>query len=130
MDEKLISEFFIEKFFSYIDERTKLKTIKYNKKLQRILNISLVNYKFFSGKYIIFDNNGKGKEYDGYYDALIYEGEYSNGKRNGQGKEYDENGNLIFEGEYLNGKRNGQGKEYDMKGRIKFEGNYVNGVKK
>ena len=46
MDEKLISEFFIEKFFSYIDERTKLKTIKYNKKLQRILNISLVNYNF------------------------------------------------------------------------------------
>ena len=51
------------------------------------MNISLINYKIFSGKYIIYEKNGKGKEinYDGY---LIYEGEYINGERNGKGKEY------------------------------------------
>ena len=153
MVEKIINcEFFIEKMFSYVDEKMKLKTIKYNKKLQNILNIKLIHYKFFSGKYIIFDNDGKGKEYNGNDDQLIYEGEYLNGKRNGKGKEYNEDGDLIFEGEYfngerwngkwneyncyydckllfegeyLNGKRNGKGKEYDEKGELRFDGYYL-----
>ena len=129
MVEKIINcEFFIEKMFSYVDEKMKLKTIKYNKKLQNILNIKLIHYKFFSGKYIIFDNDGKGKEYNGNDDQLIYEGEYLNGKRNGKGKEYNEDGDLIFEGEYRNGQRwNGKRKEYYFKDILKFEGEYLNG---
>ena len=119
----------IRTIFSYIDERIKLKTVKYNKNLQNKLDIELSNYKLFSGKYIIFDNNGKGKEYNGLTDDLIFEGEYLKGERNGKGKEYDENGNLIFEGEYLNGKRNGNGKEYNKEGKIKFEGEYYNGLR-
>ena len=49
--------------FSYMDEKAKLKTIKYNKNLQNKIDISLNNF-----------------------DDLIFEGEYSNEKRNGKGK--------------------------------------------
>ena len=96
------SYYFLRIIFSCIDEKQKLKLIKYNKSLQDNMNINLTNYKIFSGKYIIYEQNGKGKEID--YDGhLIYEGEYLNGEKNGKGKEYYNNGNLKFEGEYLNG---------------------------
>ena len=39
---------------------------------------------FISGKYIIYESEKKGKEYNGYTDDLIFEGEYLNGKRNGK----------------------------------------------
>ena len=119
----------INKIFSHIDEKVKLKTIKYNKNLQNKLNIKLSNYKLFSGNYITFDINGKGKEYNGFTDDLIFEGEYSNGERNGKGKEYYENGNLKYEGEYLNDKRHGFGKEYNKEGILIFEGEYCNGLR-
>ena len=77
------------------------------------MNINLINYKFFSGRYIIYESNRKGREYDGYSDALRYDGEYLNGERSGKGKEYLSNGELEFEGEYLSGKRNGKGKAYN-----------------
>ena len=105
------ASYFLRVLFSYIDEKQKLELIKYNKSLQENMNISLINYKYFSGKYIEYELNGKGKEYT-IYDDLIFEGEYLNGKRNGKGKEYWIYG-LIFEDEYLNGKRNGKGKEYN-----------------
>ena len=111
MLENIKACFFVKKIFSFIIERKKLKIIKYNKNLQNIIDINLINYKFFSGRYIEFEADGKGKEYDGYNDELSFEGEYLNGKRNGKGKEYY-NGELSFEGEYLNGKRNGKGKRY------------------
>ena len=101
----------LKKFFTLLDEKTKLDIIKYNKNMQNILDISLINYKTFSGRYILYGKNGKGKEYD-YDGSLIYEGEYLNGKRNGKGKEYNYNGLLIFEGEYLNGKK-WNGKVYE-----------------
>ena len=69
--------------------------------MQNNLNIKLINYKFYSGKYIIYENNIKGKEYSGYNDNLLFEGEYLNGKRYGKGKEYDKDGKLIFEGKYF-----------------------------
>ena len=34
-----------------------------------------------SGKYIIWEKNGIGKEYNGYNRKLLYEGEYLNGKK-------------------------------------------------
>ena len=104
MLENIKSTYFIRKLFGYISEKHKLKLVKYNKRLQKIININIINYKHFTGKYIIYESNGIGKEYNGYDDALIFEGEYLNGKRNGKGKEYDFNGKLKFEGEYLNGK--------------------------
>ena len=92
------------------------------------MNISIINYKHFSGRHITFESNGIGKEYYGETDILIFEGEYLNGERNGKGKEYDDEGNLKFEGEYLNGKRNGKGKEY-VGNILIFEGEYLNDLK-
>ena len=111
MLEKIKSKYFIRRLFVLADEKDKLDIIKYNKNMQNVLDISLINYKIFSKRYIIYGKNGKGKEYN-WYGELIFEGEYLNRKRNGKGKEYDEYGNLMFEGEYLNGKRNGKGKKY------------------
>ena len=75
MLKKIKSIYFIKRLFTFVDEKDKLNTIKYNKYIQNILDISLINYKNFSGKYIIYEQNGKGKEYD--YDGdLIFEGEY------------------------------------------------------
>ena len=123
------SIYFIKRLFTFVDEKNKLNIIKYNKNMQNILDISLINYKFFSDRYIKFEKIVKGKEYDKYNDSLVFEGEYLNGKRNGKGKEYYPNDKLKFEGEYLNGKRNGKGKEYYSDGTLKFEGEYLNGVK-
>ena len=122
--ENIKSDFFIEIIFKHTNEKTKLKLLKYNKYLQNLIGINIINYKVLSGKYIIFETNGKGKEYDGYENLLIYEGEYQKGERTGIGKEYDYNGTLRFEGEYLKGKRNGKGKEYYDNGKLKFEGEY------
>ena len=101
------SSYFIIILFSHLREEMKLKMVKYNKNYQHLLNIKLINYQIFSGRYIEYESNGKTKEYDSYDDHLIYEGEYSNGKRNGKGKEYYKYGKgiILFEGEYFNGKR-------------------------
>ena len=69
-----------------MDEKRKLKLIKYNKNLQNNTNVNLINYKFFSGKYVIYENR-KGKEYNGYSDELRFEGEYFNDEKNGKGKQ-------------------------------------------
>ena len=65
------SSYFINILFSFIDEGQKLKLIKYNKSLQKILNISITNYIFFSERYIIYESNIYGKEYNGINDELI-----------------------------------------------------------
>ena len=65
----------------------------------------------FKGKYIIYESNIKGKEYDSNNDELSYEGEYLNDEGNGKGKEYY-SGILIYEGYFLNDEGNGKGKEY------------------
>ena len=125
--ENIKSKYISKIVFSYLNEKIKLKAIKYNKKLKNKIDIKLINYKFYTEKYIIYETNIKGKEYQSYNDKLIFEGEYLNGKRNGKGKEYNEYGELIFEGEYLNGKKNGKGKEYDKKLKLEYEGEYLNG---
>ena len=121
------SLYFIKIFFSYVDEEQKLRLIKYNKSLQDNININIISYKCFKGKYIIYQSKRYGKEYNGYNGNLIYEGEYLNGVRHGKGKEYKWNEILIYEGEYLYGKRNGKGKEYNYDGILYFEGEYLNG---
>jgi len=121
------SSYFIKLIYTFVDEEQKLKLIRYNKSIQKNLDISIINYKFFSGRYLIYETNGIGKEYYGEDDRLLFEGEYLNGKRNGKGKEYDSEDKLIFEGEYLNGKRHGKGKEYYGDGKLFFEGEYLNG---
>ena len=113
------SSYFINIIFSFVNEKQKLEVVKYNKNLQKNINISIINYKHFSGKYIIYESDGKVKKYNGYDDKLIFEE-----RLNGKGKEYWD-GELIFEGEFLNGK----GKEYDIDGTLIFEGEYLNGKK-
>ena len=122
------ASFFLKVLFSHTSEGQKLKIARYSKYSQKILDRNLINYKLFSDKYIIYESDGKGKEYD-YRGHLLFEGEYLNGKRNGKGKEYGYLNDLLFEGEYLNGKRNGKGKEYDFHGIISFSGEYLNGEK-
>ena len=126
-----ISSSYITKIiFSYLGTEQTLKIVKYNKILQNKLDIHIIDYRLFSGKYIIYESEKYVKEYFTYNDNLMYEGEYLNGKRNGKGKEYDEySGNLKFLGEYLDGKRNGACKEYYKKGELKFEGEYLSGKK-
>ena len=109
---------------SNLNEKIKLDIFKYNKRIQNIININLNNYKFFSGRYIEYETNEEGKEYNVYNDKLIFEGKYLNGERNGKGKEYN-NDKLIFEGKYKNGKRYGKGKEYDYIGDLIFNSEYL-----
>ena len=113
-----------------MDEKIKLKLIKYNKSLQYKIDIKLINYKFYTGKYIIYETNIKGKEYDD-DDELEFEGELVNGLKNGKGKEYNLfNSKLIFEGEYKNGIKNGKGKAYYFNDKLRFEGEYLYGQKR
>ena len=125
------SRYIVKILFSYINEKTKLKIIKYNKKIQNKIDIKLINYRMFSERYIIYESNNFGKEYYYINDKLIYEGKYKNGERNGIGKEYDYNGKIIFEGEYKSGKRwNGKGKEFyndTLKCELKYKNGKING---
>ena len=135
MLEIIKSTYFLTRLFFHIDDKIKLELIKYNKNLQKILDISLMNYRIFSGKYIIYDGKGKGKIYDAYNDKLLFEGELLKGKKNGKGKEYDKYGNIKFIGEYLNEKRISKGNEikdgfgcqYDKYNCKLFEGEFLNG---
>ena len=63
--ENIKSTYFIQKLFLHLGEKIKLKTVKYNKYLQDKIDIKLTNYKFYSGKYIEYENNIEGKEYLG-----------------------------------------------------------------
>ena len=104
------SSYVLKRHFSYIDEKELLKIVKYNKRLLKILKINLIDYKILSGRYLIYEEKGKAKEYNCYSNDdnnILYVGDYLNGK----GKEFIGSW-LLFEGEYLNGKRNGKGKLY------------------
>ena len=102
------SSYFIKIIFSYLFEKQKLKIVKYSKTWQRYIDINLINYKFYSDRYIIYEN-GIGKEYIGYDSELIFEGEYKHGEKNGRGKKHNVFLNPgEFEGEYKNGKKNGK----------------------
>jgi len=121
------SSFFIRVLLCHLDEKGKLELVRYNKNLQNRININLINYIIFSGRYIELGLNKKAKEYCIYTNNIIFEGEYSNGKRNGIGKEYYENNKIRFIGEYKNGKKNGKGEEIDRNRNSIFEGEYLNG---
>ena len=126
---KIRSSYITKMIFQYISEKTKLNLIKYNKLLQKAIEIRLINYKIFSGKYIKFERAEYGEIYNAYSCKKIYEGEINNGERNGKGKEYNENDELIYEGEFLKGKRNGYGKDMGLGNTIYFQGEFKNGLK-
>ena len=128
--------------FSFLDRKNILDLVKYNLKLQELLEININTYKKISQSIKIGKGDGYCRIYDLYTMALKFEGEYKNGKKNGKGKEFykshdiyeneyslgEKSGSkLIYEGEFLNGKRNGKGKEYNDNGKLIFEGEYKNG---
>ena len=45
---KLKSDYFIQKFFGYMSERKSLETIRYNKSIQKRMNININHYKTYS----------------------------------------------------------------------------------
>ena len=47
----LKSDYFIQKFFNYMTKRRALELIKYNKNIQKRMNININNYKDYSEKY-------------------------------------------------------------------------------
>ena len=124
------SEYFIKLLFSYVDEKQKLNIVKFNKSLQNIINITIANYKYFTGRYIIYESKGIGKEYIGTNNKLVYEGEFFHGERKGKGKEYWaflDDGNVKYEGEFLHGQWNGKGREYYFNNILVYEGEFLNG---
>ena len=48
---KLKSDYFIQKFFGYMPKRKSLVTIKYNKSIQKRINININHYKAYSEEY-------------------------------------------------------------------------------
>ena len=47
----LKSDYFIQKFFEYMPERKSLETIRYNKSIQKRIDININHYKAYSEKY-------------------------------------------------------------------------------
>ena len=131
MDKNIKSPFIKQKILSYVDKKRKLKLFKYNKHIQNLINVKLIDYKLASKTFIIYQNNKKeGRQFISKNKKLIYEGEFLNDKRNGKGKEYFISNYIyndsIYEGEFLNGEKNGKGKEYYEDGTLIFEGEYLN----
>ena len=118
---------FLFKLLGHIKEKNILKMIKYNKKMQNLININPNYIKFYSKKHIIYESklNDNGSEYNDKF-SLIYSGGYLRGERHGYGEEFDEKGETIFYGSYANGKKHGRVIEYYRLGEriITFEGNY------
>ena len=57
----LKSDYFIHKFFGYMTERKYLKIIRYNKSIQKRIDININHYKVYSEKYlhVSFNDNKK-----------------------------------------------------------------------
>ena len=53
--ENIKSKGIINILFSDLDEKRKLEMVKYNQKLKDDINIKLINYKLFSGRYIVYE---------------------------------------------------------------------------
>ena len=86
---RIKSSFFIKFLFSFVDEKVRLKIIKYNNRFQTQLGINYINFSFFGGRIIIGETNGKGKEIQLKDKRVIFEGEFLKGERIGKGKEYE-----------------------------------------
>ena len=85
---KISSKYIIKHIFDFLDQRILLKTVKYNKKFQNELNLSLNDYKVYSqieidiipvdydefeekGRIINFNNEEEAKYFHIYYNDNI-----------------------------------------------------------
>ena len=126
MLENVKSQYFVKLLFTFLLHKRKLRIVRYNKQLQKKLDINLIFYKNMTNKYIIYETEGIGKEYN-LEGELLFKGHYHNGERNGYGEEYIFSNIKYkkYKGEYKDGKRNGYGKEnYNYN---TFEGEFKNG---
>ena len=131
MLENVKSQYLVKLLFTFLLHKRKLRIVRYNKQLQKKLDINLIFYKNMTNKYIIYEGKGIGKEYD-LEGKLLFKGQYYNGERNGNGEEYYYS-DIEYKGEFKDGKRNGYGKEnrtyYTFEGEFK-NGKYWNGIYK
>ena len=109
MLENVKSQYLVKLLFTFLLHKRKLRIVRYNKQLQKKLDINLIFYKNMTNKYIIYEGKGIGKEYD-LEGKLLFKGQYYSGERNGNGEEYYYS-DIIYKGEFKDGKRNGYGKE-------------------
>ena len=126
---KINISFILNKSFNYLDTKRKFNIIVYNKRIQKNLELNLIDFKRISGKYKI-EEHGIIKIYNIFTKNLLFKGYYANGKINGKGWEFNKKGKLIFQGEYLDGQKwKGQLKEYDdITGKLILEYEYLNGI--
>ena len=87
MLENVKSQYLVKLLFTFLLHKRKLRIVRYNKQLQKKLDINLIFYKNMTNKYIIYEGKGIGKEYD-LEGKLLFKGQYYNGERNGNGEEY------------------------------------------
>ena len=81
----IITIYIIKLIFSILNPYILLDLAKYNIFFQTLFDITIIHYEEYTGRYIIFEKDGKGKEYDmNHY--LLYEGEFLHGKRHGKGR--------------------------------------------
>ena len=62
MLDNIKSSFFYKIVFSFIKEKSKLKIVKYTKNLQKKIDINLLHYKYFTGKFIVYEKYKKRKK--------------------------------------------------------------------
>ena len=51
MLQKIKSSYFIKLIYTFVEEVQKLRLVRNNKSIQKNLDISIINYKLFKGKY-------------------------------------------------------------------------------
>ena len=91
MFENIKSLHISKNIFCYLNQRIKLNIIQYNKSLQNLQNINIIDYRILSGKYIVYEKydknrKGKGKLYDTCDNTLLFEGEFLESKKMERGK--------------------------------------------
>ena len=56
------SSYILKIIVNIVNEKTKLQLIKYSKYLKNKIDIDLLKYKIFSGRYIIYESKSKGND--------------------------------------------------------------------
>ena len=69
---KIKSIFILKKIYNNVDYKRKLNIITYNKRIQQKLGVSLIDFRRFSGKYVI-EEYGKMREYNSDNHKLMFE---------------------------------------------------------
>ena len=76
------SHFVLKKILWHIGQIRKLYLFHYNKKIQKILNINIIDYQLLSKEYKIEEKNGICEHYTIINNKLSFKGEYKNGEKN------------------------------------------------